>query len=307
MQRRDKLVLEFWDRKYRLSIQNREYAEFVKDLVGILLKQDINNKDITSNSLINAKKITAVIVAKEEGIFAGLEEFSLVNNDLELTFLKKDGDKMKSGDILVEIKGTAGKVLEKERVSLNLLQRMSGIATNIYRLNNKLENKIKLAATRKTLWGLLDKKAVSIGGGLTHRLSLNDGVIIKDNHLKMLGNNIESVINSIKNKSKYIEIEVEDRNQAINAAKTITKIKNNKKIKNTSIFAIMFDKIPPTEIKEIVNGFKKLSLDNNILFEASGNINENNLTDYINCGVDIISMGSITNSAKILNMSLEIK
>ena len=304
---RDKLVLEFWDRKADLRIKNKEYAKFVNDLIKILLKQDINKGDITSNSLIKNKGITAFIVAKEEGTVAGLEEFSLINKDLKLKFFKKDGDKIKAGDILIEIKGNAKKILERERVSLNLLQRMSGISTLVSELNKKLNNKIKLAATRKTLWGLLDKKAVSIGGGLTHRLNLNDGIIIKDNHLKILNGNFESIINSVKDKSKYIEIEVEDKKQALAAAKTIAKIMENKKAKSNRIFAVMFDKIPPNKIKEIINDLKDEKLHDNILFEASGNINENNLTDYTGCEVDIISMGSITNSAKILNMSLEIK
>src|SRR3989344_5683057 len=132
---RDKLVLKFWDRKDNLSIKNKEYAKFVNDLIKILLKQDINKGDITSNSLIKNKGITAFIVAKEEGIVAGLEEFSLINKDLKLKFLKKDGDKIKAGDILIEIKGNAKKILERERVSLNLLQRMSGISTLVSELN----------------------------------------------------------------------------------------------------------------------------------------------------------------------------
>ena len=303
---RDKLVLEFWDRKNELSIKNREYAQFANHLMEILFNQDINKGDITSNSLIKNKEITAAVVAKEEGIVAGLEEFYLINKDLKLKFLKKDGNKIKCGDILIEISGNADKILERERISLNLLQRMSGIATNVNKLNKKLNDKIKLAATRKTLWGLLDKKAVSIGGGLTHRLNLNDGIIIKDNHLKILNNDFESIINSIKDKSKYIEMEVENKNQAFDAARIITEIKKDKKLKN-SLFAIMFDKIPPNEIKEIINDLKDKKLYDNILFEASGNINGNNLTDYTDCGVDVISIGSITNSAKILNMSLEIR
>ena len=303
---RDNLILEFWDRKKELGIKNKEYAKFANDLIGILLKHDINKGDTTSNSLIKNKEITAVIIAKEKGIVAGLEEFSLINKDLKLKFLKKDGDKIKYGDVLIEISGNANKILERERVSLNLLQRMSGIATNVNKLNKKLNNKIKLAATRKTLWELLDKKAVSIGGGLTHRLNLNDGVIIKDNHLKILNDNFESIINSVKFKSKYIEIEIEDKNQSFDAARIITEIKKDKKLKNI-LFAIMFDKIPPNEIKEIINDLKDKKLYDDILFEASGNINEINLTDYADCGVDVVSIGSITKSAKILDMSLEIK
>jgi len=139
---RDNLILEFWDRKKELGIKNKEYAKFANDLIGILLKHDINKGDTTSNSLIKNKEITAVIIAKEKGIVAGLEEFSLINKDLKLKFLKKDGDKIKYGDVLIEISGNANKILERERVSLNLLQRMSGIATNVNKLNKK-STKIK--------------------------------------------------------------------------------------------------------------------------------------------------------------------
>ena len=307
MQPRDKLILEFWDRRNRLSINNKEYADFVQNFFYFLLKEDTKGNDITTNSIIKKrKKISAAIVAKEKGIIAGLDEFSLINNDLKLKFFKKDGEKIKSGDILAEIMGDAKKILERERISLNLLQRMSGIAANVHKLNRHLDNKIKLAATRKTLWGMVDKKAVSIGGGLTHRLNLNDGILIKDNHIKILDGNIENLINYAKDKSNYIEIEIEDENQAVTAAKVIKEIIGKNK-NNKNIFAIMFDKIPPNEIKSIIGKFKRQNIYDKILFEASGNINEGNMRSYIGCGADIISMGSITNSAKILNMSLEIK
>ena len=307
MQDRDKLVLEFWDRGKGLSIKNSEYNQFVDSLIGILLKQDINKGGITTGLSIKRKQITAVIVAKEEGIIAGLEEFSLINKSLKLKHIKKDGDKVKSGDILIEIKGDAKKILERERISLNLLQRMSGIATLVKRINRKLKNKIRLAATRKTLWGLIDKKAVSIGGGLTHRLNLNDGVIIKDNYIRIMNNKIEDLLKSAADRSKYVEVEAEDKAQAFNAAKSIMKIINNKRPKKKHLFAIMLDKIPPEETKSIINKFKKQGLYNGILIEVSGNIREANLSSYLGCDADIISMGSITNSSKILDMSLEIR
>ena len=304
MQPRYHLVLEFWDRSSKLKIMNQEYSKFVKEFMKILLKQDIKQGDITSNSLIKSKEITAVIAAKEEGVIAGLEELSLINKDLKLKFFKKDGDIIKSGDTLVKIKGNARKILEKERVSLNLLQRMSGIATNVYKLNKKYENKLKLAATRKTPWSLLDKKAVSIGGGLTHRLSLNEGIIIKDNHLKLMNHDFEKAINSAKNKSRYIEVEVENELQAVNAAMAIKKaIKKN----NKNLHAIMLDKIQPNDIKSIIKNLKNQNLYDYVLLEASGNISHENLHEYSDCGADIISMGCITNSAKALDISMEVK
>ncbi len=304
MRHRLSRILEFWDRSKELSINNRSYRDFVNEFICLLLKNDIKNGDLTSNSLIKGNKnISAFVIAKEDGILAGLEEFSLINNDLHLKFLKKDGDKIKNGDIVLKIFGNTKKILSRERVSLNLLQRMSGIATLTNSLNKKLKYKIKIAATRKTLWNLLDKKAVSLGNGLTHRLNLNDGIIIKDNHLKILNYDIEKALSLIKNKSKYIEIEVEDKKQALNAAKAI---KNIIKKNNKNLYAIMLDKIYPKQIKSIIKDLKNQNLYDYVLLEASGNINPKNLTGYAECGVDIVSMGYITNSAKVLNMSMEI-
>src|SRR3989344_6925479 len=168
MQPRDKLVLEFWDRSKKLSIKKKGYRDFVNEFLKLLLKNDFSDNDITTNSLSKDYNLTAYIVAKEKGTIAGLEEFKLLNNDLKLRLFKKDGGKIKNNAVIVKIKGNAKKILSRERSNLNLLQRMSGIATLTNSLNGKLKNKIKIAATRKTLWGLLDKKAVSIGGGLTH-------------------------------------------------------------------------------------------------------------------------------------------
>jgi len=302
MLERQKRVLEFWDRK--LNTRNKDYSSFVKNLINILSRNDSNNADLTTNSIINAKKnITVQIASKEEGILAGLEELSLLNNDLKLKFLKKDGDKIKNNEVIAEIAGEAGKILSRERINLNLLQRMSGIATFTDSLNKKLKNKVKVAATRKTLFGMLDKKAVSIGGGLTHRLNLNDGILIKDNHLKILDYDIEKALNLTKNRSKHVEIEVEDKKHALKAANSMKKIikKNNK-----NLFAMMLDKIPPKEIRLIIQELIKSGLYEGILIEASGNINESNINQYADCGADIISMGCLTNPGKSLNMSLEV-
>ena len=303
MRPRQKLVLEFWDRSKELHINNKEYLDFVDKCFSLLLKSDIKERDLTSNSLIEKNKnISAVIVAKEIGILAGLEEFSFLNRDLKVSKLKNDGDGVKKGDILLKLSGNAIKILERERTNLNLLQRMSGIATLTYNLNKKLNNKTRVAATRKTLWGLLDKKAVSIGSGLTHRLNLNDGIIIKDNHLKILSCDIEKAVDIVKAKSKYIEIEVENKKQALSAAAAIKKTTR----KDGYLCAIMLDKINPEGIKSIVRELKENNFYENILLEASGNINENNLKKYSDCGADVISMGCITNSARVLNMSQEI-
>ena len=307
MQLRESLVLEFWDRSKEINIKNKPYSDFVLKLQTILLKTDLGKADLTTNSLIKKNQdISALIIAKENGVLAGLDEFRLLNKDLRINSLKNDGDKIKKNDILIEMNGNAGKILERERINLNLLQRMSGIATKTNFLVNKLENRIRIAATRKTLWGRIDKKAVSLGGGLTHRLGLSDGIIIKDNHLKILDYNIEEILRRINNRSKYVEIEVENENQAMTAAKCIQKLKKNFN-KRRSLFAIMLDKINAQVVKSIVKELKGQNLYEQVLLEASGNIAPGNIGDYKECGADIISLGCLTNSAKILNMSLEIE
>lgn len=303
MLHRSKLVLEFWDRSRELSINNKEYRDFVKNLFFLLLKNDSCRNDTTTNTLIGNEKVSAAIIAKEGGILAGIEELEFLNSDLKIKPRKQDGDKIKAKDVLLEISGDAEKILGRERMSLNLLQRMSGIATLTNELSKRLKNKSKIAATRKTVWGCMDKKAVSIGGGLTHRLNLSDGIIVKDNHLKLLNHNIEKALKLAKNRHKYAEIEVENKKQALIAAKAIKKLIGNG-AKN--LFAIMFDKMPPADIKSIVWDLKDKKLHDYVLFEASGNIKPENIHEYADCGVDAISMGCITNSAKALDMSMEI-
>ncbi|MBI2659975.1 carboxylating nicotinate-nucleotide diphosphorylase [Candidatus Woesearchaeota archaeon] len=296
MPHRDKLVLEFWDRSKELSVKNKKYRSFASQFLQILLRNDIGSGDATSKSLVNgSKNISASIIAKEDGIFAGLDEFRLMNDDLKINPLRHDGDRIKAGEILVRISGPARKILERERTYLNLLQRMSGIATLTDELSKKLKN-VRLAATRKTLWGGMDKRAVSIGKGLTHRIGLSDGILVKDNHLEALGYNFERVVDLAKSKSKYVEIEVENKKHALYAAEAIKSI--NKKTKGKNLFAIMLDNIRPKEIMPIIKELKKQELYDYVLLEASGNINPSNFMEYDDCGVDVISMGFITNSAK---------
>lgn len=306
MQPRKKLVLEFWDRSSQLTLKNREYRDFARRFFSLLLESDAERGDLTTGLLAKKnKKISAIIKAKEEGIIAGLEEFKFLNKGLKIKLLKKDGAVIKKRDIIAEISGNQDVILSRERTSLNLLQRMSGIATLTNRLGKRLRN-AKIAATRKTLWGLLDKKAVSIGGGLTHRLNLNDGIIVKDNHLGLFNHDFKRIINLVKNKSRFIEVEAEGMKQALGAAAAIKDIVGKSKIKK-NLFAIMLDNIKPDGIKSIVRELKKQGLYDYVSLEASGGINPGNLQLYSDCGVDVVSMGCITNSAKALDMSQEIK
>jgi len=260
------------------------------------LAEDIGRGDITS-ALLPHKKIKATIISRETGIIAGVnfakEIFSL--KGCKVRVLKKDGEKIKSNQTIIEISGMAHSILSCERTALNLLSRMSGIATQTSNLVKKIpRSKTKLYATRKTAPGLrfFDKEAVKIGGGEKHRMSLDEMVMLKDNHLAV-GDSLEKLIQKAKRKHKKIEVEVENQKDAVIAAKQGTTI-------------IMLDNFTPNQIKKTVSTLIKLGLRNKVKLEASGGINSKNIQSYAKTGIDIISVGSITNSVKGIDLSLEI-
>ena len=306
---RNKLVLEFFDRGNILNLGNKEYYSYIKNLFNSQLNEDIDKGDITTDSLISKnKKINARIIAKQDGIISGIEEASLMAQNEKIKIIRKDGSKVKNNDVILEIYGNARKIMGYERTLLNILQRMSGIATLTYN-TKKLVKNCFIAATRKTLPHLIDKKAVSVGGALTHRINLNDFILIKDNHLKVLGNDIGKALKLANNKAKYIEIEVKNEKEALEAAKTIIRLKTNKS------FAILFDNMKSSIIKNtikkmnnIINNKKIKNNQNKILlFEASGNINEKNVNEYSETGVDVVSLGILTHSVKAFDLSLEVE
>jgi len=266
------------------------------------IKEDIPFFDITSEIIDENKKCRAIILAKKSGIVAGVRIISKFYEKLgiKVKVLKDEGSRVKKGDIILEIIGNARKILMTERVILNLLSHMSGIATvtrNIIEKVKKVNPKIIIAATRKTLPGLrlFEKYAVKIGGGDTHRMSLTDMILIKDNHLKIIGD-VEKAVKKAKKLASFtkkIEIEVSSLKDAIKAAKSGADI-------------IMLDNMSPNEIKEVIETLKKLGLRDKILIEASGGITPENIEEYAKTGVDIISLGYLTHSAPALDISLEV-
>jgi len=259
------------------------------------LAEDIGKGDITS-ALLPKRKISVRIISREEAIIAGTmyakEIFKLKGCNAKI--LKKDGSKIKPNQTIMTITGNAGNILTCERTVLNLLTRMSGIATQTNELVKKIPNKTKLYATRKTAPGLryFDKEAVEVGGGKKHRLRLDEMVMIKDNHIAV-GNSLLSIIRKAKKKYKKFEVEVENTSDAILAAKEGATI-------------VMLDNFTPYQIKQTIEVLKNQKLRNKVMLEASGGINSKNISKYGKTGVDIISVGSITNSVKGIDMSLEI-
>jgi len=262
------------------------------------ISEDIQGGDITS-VLLPKKKIKAKIISRQEGVLAGVkfagDIFRLKGCNVKI--IKKDGAKLKPNQIILQISGNARTVLSCERTALNLLSRMSGIATQTNFLVSKIRKinrKTKLYSTRKTAPGLrfFDKEAIMIGGGHKHRMSLNDMVMIKDNHL-LVTNSMEGIIKSARKRHKHVEVEVENQRDAILATSSGATI-------------VMLDNFSPVQIKKTITTLQKKKLRNKVKLQASGGINSKNITTYAKTGVDMISVGSITNSVKGLDLSLEV-
>ena len=268
-----------------------------------LLAEDVGQGDVTSTAVVPAGlTVEAVVVAKEAGVVAGTEEIVILAESLGLSVKAEvaDGDEIKNGKIILKIFGNAQIILSAERTMLNLLSRMSGIATATYGLVEKLRNAkgtAKIAATRKTAPGLLyfDKKAVLIGGGDPHRLRLDDMILVKDNHIAIAGS-VENAVKKAKQNapfSKKIEAEVTSAADALKAAEAGADI-------------VMLDNFSPKKISEVIEMLKRAGFFGKVLLEVSGGITEQNLLEYASAQVDIISMGALTHSVKALDISLEI-
>jgi len=199
-------------------------------------------------------------------------------------------------------------ILAVERVVLNLIARMSGVSTYTKKIVN-ISDGVLIAPTRKTLWGLLDKKAVLIGGGGTHRLNLSDAVLVKDNHLSILGGSVSKALKNISDKKlpdsvRFVEIEVENIEDSVKAAEAFYTLTGNGGINAPSV--IMFDNMSCSDISKAISIIREKGHYDTVLFEASGGINNENLRDYVKTGVDIISMGCLTSSSISMKLKMEI-
>lgn len=275
----------------------------LKEKLRKFLEEDIGFGDITTEIIVPENlRVKAQIIAKTSGIIAGIEETSILFKELGINVKSaiNDGSKVDAGTIIMEIEGPARLILTCERTVLNLLMRMSGIATLTHQMvkkARKVNPKIIIAGTRKTLPGLryFDKKAIRIGGGDTHRLRLDDCILIKDNHIVIAGG-VKEAIKRVKETASFtkkIEVEVQNAEDALIAAKE-------------GVDIIMLDNMKPNEIKETIKKLEKEGLRSKVLIEVSGGITPENIREYVETGVDVISLGYLTHSAKALDMSLEI-
>jgi len=276
----------------------------LEEKIKEFLSEDLGFGDITTDTLIDDNSMAeAEIVFKEEGVVAGVEEAAII---FELVGCKSqiiinDGERVKPQTVVLKIEGPSKNILKVERVALNILMRMSGIATatkRVVTLARIYNSKIRVAATRKTNPGFryFDKKGVKIGGGDTHRLRLDDCVLIKNNHLKFMPSISEAIkrVLDVISFTKKVEIEVENTAQAIEAVEAGADI-------------VMLDNMEPIEIRNTLRELERREIRNKILIEASGGITIKNIADYAKTGVDILSLGSLTHSVQAIDISLRMK
>lgn len=270
------------------------------------LQEDVGIEDITSNNLDNLnKQVKADIIYKSDfiGILCGIEEIEMLFDicNCNSKYIKTDGMNISSKEKIMEINGKAKDILKAERIALNLLMRMSGIATltkKFVDIVNQIDQSISIASTRKTVPGLrlLDKKAVVIGGGISHRIRLDDMIMIKDNHI-VVDKSIRKIISSLRERigpSKNIECEVKNDYEAIEAIESGSNI-------------IMLDNFSVLDAKKTILKIIDLGLRDQVKIEISGGINLQNVIDYAKLKPDIISIGYLTHSAPSLDFSLKIR
>ncbi|MGB8152648.1 MAG: carboxylating nicotinate-nucleotide diphosphorylase [Nitrososphaeraceae archaeon] len=282
----------------------RNYLDERKALLNFL-REDIGRGDITSNSVLKPNLLaSSTILCKdsEQAVVAGLKEVGIVFDlcKCSCTALVDEGSMVSRGNEVMRIKGRARDILKAERTALNLLMRMSGIATETKKfveVVKKISKDIEIAGTRKTAPGLrsFDKKAIKIGGGRTHRNSLDEMVLIKDNHLVLTGSIGESISSAKKlvGNNIKVECEVTDLQSAIEAI-------------NFGADVIMLDNFSPQEVENATRVLKELGLRQKCLLEISGGISLANVSQFAKSNPDIISVGSLTHSVKSVDFSLEV-
>lgn len=272
---------------------------YIDDLIKNALSEDINYIDVSSEYIFTPEdKSEAYFVSKADGVLAGINVamrvFELLDDEFQYKLYKKDGDEIKTGDLIAEFSGKTAELLKGERTALNLLQHMSGIATQTNACVKAVEGTgVSIVDTRKTLPGLrpIQKYAVTCGGGKNHRYNLSDAAMLKDNHIDAAGS-ITKAVKALKDKVGHmVNIEVETRNmdevkEALEAGASI----------------IMLDNMTVEEMQECVK-----YVDGRAVLEASGNITYDNISEKAKSGVDIISMGALTHSVTAFDISMKFR
>ncbi|MGR0120559.1 carboxylating nicotinate-nucleotide diphosphorylase [Bacillus halotolerans] len=269
----------------------------LKKLLNHFFHEDIGTGDLTSQSIFEGQNCEASIVAKSDGIFAGAtvikEGFALLDEKVQTFLHKKDGDHLQKGDVIAVLRGPAAALLSGERVVLNLIQRLSGIATMTRQAVERLDDEqIKICDTRKTTPGLrmLEKYAVRVGGGYNHRFGLYDGIMIKDNHIAASGSIVRACEKARQAAGHMVNIEVE--------------IESEEQLREAILAeadVIMFDNCPPDTVRHFAN-----ITPDHIKTEASGGITLESLPAFRGTGVNYISLGFLTHSVRSLDISMDV-
>lgn len=270
-----------------------------KEFISAALAEDIGHGDITSLLIIGEETARADIIAKEGFILAGMpfvaEVFQIVDSAISTDISFEEGAQVSAGDIIAHISGRAKSLLAGERVALNLLQHLSGIATAASEFVDKIKDlPVRIVDTRKTKPGMrvMEKYAVTVGGAANHRFGLYDGILIKDNHIKVAGG-VKQAINRARKAPHLlkIEVEVKDMDELMDAI-------------DAEADVIMLDNMPVDLMQRAVRAVR--SRDARIVIESSGNVNLENVRAIAETGVDIISVGAITHSARAVDISMKI-
>jgi nicotinate-nucleotide pyrophosphorylase (carboxylating) len=307
-----------------LTLANHDYLKMVSTFTGELLRVDREPVDLTSSALaITDGRAKARMIANEPGVLAGLDEavWFFTNFGANAQRLSADGQKLEPGQAFLELEGDAELLLTLERVGLNLLQRMSGIATATRHLQDKVRQRgsnmppnANVVATRKTPWGLLDKRAAHLGGGGTHRLGLGDAILIKTNHLRLFAPDEAQAIPMALNRAwterqraTFIEVEVTGLSGALAAGRAFRALRRTDAKSDSYPCLIMLDNRTVEEVSKIISALRTEGVWDDVLVEVSGGISEETVEAYADCGVDAISVGALTHSCKALDLRCKLE
>jgi nicotinate-nucleotide pyrophosphorylase (carboxylating) len=307
-----------------LTLANPDYFRMVRAFTEELLHADRDPADITSVALAAGRKnAVAQIIANEPGVLAGIDEavWFFTNFGLAVERAGADGQSVKPGQAFLRLEGDSDRLLSLERVGLNLLQRMSGIASTTQRLQNIVRGRgadappnANIVATRKTPWGLLDKRATHVGGGGTHRLGLADAILIKTNHLRLFAPEESDAIPIALNRAwgerhraVFIEVEVTSLEGALAAGRAFRDLRRSDASSDSYPCIIMLDNRTAEEAGRIIASLRTEGLWDDVLIEVSGGISEAGLAAYADSGVDAISVGALTHSCKALDLRCKLE
>ncbi|MCX6693872.1 MAG: carboxylating nicotinate-nucleotide diphosphorylase [Methanomicrobiales archaeon] len=266
----------------------------------MFLEEDAPYGDLTTTLVVPNQECEARIVSRQEGVIAGVDLAACIFSEVGATFIpgRENGERFRAGEVVATVHGPAHGVLIAERTALNLLGRMSGIATATRRLVDlvhEVNPSCRVAATRKTCPGLrgFDKSAVVTGGGIAHRHTLSDGILIKDNHLALVPLERAVALARAGAHLMRVEVEVESPDTAVEAARAGAE-------------ALLLDNMTPAVVRATVTALEVQGLRSSLILEVSGGVTEGTIRDYASCDIDIISTGAITHSVQVMDFSLEI-